>query len=214
MAWTSYELHDALALCDIALDGQDMHSCLSGVFMENVVGGLSGDMGHTSAYIRTDNAHYPCDAIADLYVEQCYFYQTTHMLKVFKYDLTQVAEACLQAPEAAHYLCFASFGRDVAAQVNNDPARAIKFCELAPKGNLRSRCMAGAVQNGFWDPSGASRALKFCAMLEDDFQTEDSCYQTIITRAANLLADTSTKEWFCSEVPQYQQSSCAENLRL
>ena len=45
MAWTTYELHDALPLCDRMPTETDKGSCYSGVFMENVVGGLTGLMG-------------------------------------------------------------------------------------------------------------------------------------------------------------------------
>jgi hypothetical protein len=39
MAWTSYELFDALELCDELQTDRDQRACYSGVFMENVVGG-------------------------------------------------------------------------------------------------------------------------------------------------------------------------------
>ena len=42
MAWTSYEIFDALDLCDLLRDASDRLSCYSGIFMENVVGGAIG----------------------------------------------------------------------------------------------------------------------------------------------------------------------------
>ena len=54
MAWTSYELHDALSLCEELNSPTDHRACYSGVFMENVIGGLSGLMGHVTEYLSDD----------------------------------------------------------------------------------------------------------------------------------------------------------------
>ena len=54
MAWTSYELPDALELCDEFSGERDREACYSGVFMENVVGGLSGSMGHFTEYLSEE----------------------------------------------------------------------------------------------------------------------------------------------------------------
>ena len=51
MAWTSYELNDALAICKELSEGVDQRSFYSGIFMGNVVGGLSGSMGHVPEYL-------------------------------------------------------------------------------------------------------------------------------------------------------------------
>jgi hypothetical protein len=51
MAWTSYELNDALEICKELSEGVDQRSCYSGIFMENVVCGLSGSMGHVPEYL-------------------------------------------------------------------------------------------------------------------------------------------------------------------
>ena len=114
MAWTNYELHDALRLCDAVPVALDPESCYSGVFMENVVGGLSGAMGHYTDYLRPDDPVYPCNIVADHYQPGCYFYQTSHMMRVLNYDVEAVAALCADAPEPSRLHCFGSFGRDVA----------------------------------------------------------------------------------------------------
>ena len=212
MAWTSYELHEALDLCDHAPEGYDQLSCQSGVFMENVVGGLSGVMGHSSEYIQADDPHFPCDIVQARYIDQCYFYQTSHMIYVFDSDFTKVAKACLEIPYSAQWHCFASFGRDVSAHHYQDPARSIETCNLAPEGDLRVVCLSGAVQDGFWDPSGASRALEFCAMLADNNTEQNGCYETIIPRAVDILTGPSEREAFCAALPEARQASCREKM--
>ena len=54
MSWSSYELLDALPMCDRLAARKDQLSCYSGIFMENVVGGLSGSMGHYTEYLSDD----------------------------------------------------------------------------------------------------------------------------------------------------------------
>ena len=91
MAWTSYEMLDALELCDGLDTDQDRLSCYSGVFMENVVGGLSGSMGHTSEYL-SDDLHFPCNVVEQRHVVHCYYYQTSRMLQLSGGDFQVVAK--------------------------------------------------------------------------------------------------------------------------
>ena len=209
MAWTSYEIHEALELCDHSLTGVDKPSCYSGVFMENVVGGSSGAMGHITEYLKPDDPHFPCDAIAEDYVAHCYFYQTTHMIKVFGGDYPKIALACLEAPNFnAQWLCYSSYGRDVHAFVDGDAERSIELCGHAPAGDLRKSCLSGAVQNGFWDPGGASESIAFCALLEDDPDGQDGCYEIIIDRAPQVISDTTALRDFCTQLPESRQQHC------
>ena len=209
MAWTSYELHEALALCDSADEYSDQASCQSGVFMENVVGGLAGSMGHTSAYIRPDDPHFPCTVVHDRYIDQCYYYQTSHMVTVFAGDLQKVAAACLEAPpSSAQIHCFGSFGRDISAIHNQDPVSSIAGCQFAPKGALQSACISGAVQDGFWDISGWPRAQQFCSLLADNTAEQSACYETIISRASSVISSESDGEAFCRRLPTRWQADC------
>ena len=132
MAWTNYELHEALGFCD-HLDSEkrsrdDALSCYSGVFMENVVGGLSGDMGHFTKYLSQDDPHFPCTILDKKYVSECYFYQTSHMIRLFGGDFRALASACGESPSYAHDLCFRSMGRDVGDWTTGRPEKAIEYC--------------------------------------------------------------------------------------
>ena len=51
MAWTSYELNDSLEICTELSEVVDQRSCYLGIFMENVVCGLLGSMGHVPEYL-------------------------------------------------------------------------------------------------------------------------------------------------------------------
>ena len=55
-------------------------------------------MGHKTQYLRPDDPHFPCDVVEARYLADCYFYQTSHMLRVFDGDFASVASECRHAP--------------------------------------------------------------------------------------------------------------------
>ena len=218
MAWANYELHQSLELCDAIPESLDKQSCYSGVFMENVVGGLSGLMGHTTEYLRPDDPVYPCDVVADRYRADCYFYQTSHMVRVLGYDMAAVAQLCAEAPAGSASHCFGSYGRDAASFAQNDPAASIVYCGYAPTAELNAACTRGAVQNGFWEKPGAPRAIQHCALLDNDPQSHEVsrevCYQTIITRARDVFQTAAEHEQFCVQLPADRHAACRQTLGL
>lgn len=209
MAWASYEINDALESCDLLSQRRD--SCWTGVFMENIVGGLTkkeaGENGdHFTKYL-SDNPQYPCDIVDEKYKSSCYFLQTSRMVQLFSSDYSKVATACLKSPGAYQYSCFSSMGRDVGGSNRQDPDGAIKDCGYAPKGNLRDACLAGAIQDTFWDPTGQDDAINFCKKLTD--QKEKSlCYDTIFGRAKDVLISKKEITNFCSKTEDAFREQC------
>ena len=65
MAWFDYGLHDALEACDLSKLQSHRESCYSGVFMENIVGGIAlssseeNENYHYTDWLNED-PHYPC----------------------------------------------------------------------------------------------------------------------------------------------------------
>ncbi len=206
MAWTSYEIHDALSLCEELDSPADHRACYSGVFMENVIGGLSGLMGHVTEYL-SDDPHYPCNALDEKYVLMCYFYQSTRMMILYGNDFAKVAATCAAAPEEAHHYCFRSLGRDVGGFTVGDPGRAIELCGLAEEPTNRAYCIEGAVQNRFWEVSGAEEALSMCAMSTDQGD-RFACNQTIVFRAQELYETQEAFSKFCNRVEESFRAWC------
>ena len=206
MAWTSYELLDALTLCEELNSLTDHRACYSGVFMENVIGGLSGLMGHVTEYL-SDDPHFPCNSLDEKYVQMCYFYQSTRMMILYENDIGKVAETCAAAPEEAHHYCFRSLGRDVGGFTVGDPALAIELCGLAEEPANRAYCIEGAVQNRFWEVSGADEALAMCAMSADQGD-RFACYQTIVFRAQELYETDGAFSTFCDRVDESFRAWC------
>ena len=211
MAWTTYEIHEALELCDILEIEYDRLSCYSGIFMENVVGGLSGAMGHTTEYLRPDDPHYPCDVVAERYRPDCYYYQTSHMWQVFDGDMSKVAAECATLDGRTRELCFSSYGRDVGNQTRGDPVGAVELCGHAPAGADRIECLAGAAQDRFWETTGADEAITMCSLLE---ATEEAaaCWWEIIYRARDVFADNTGRQGFCARLPEDLQAPCREAI--
>lgn len=207
MAWTSYEIHDALELCESLSTRFDQESCYSGVFMENVVGGLSGMMGHVTEYLLPDDPHFPCTVIADRFVRHCYRFQTSHMFDVFNEDFRAVARECGNVNEVAQHSCYSSYGRDIGSRTKGNPERAIELCRHVPPGIGRLGCISGTVQDRFWDVAGADEAVSLCAMLSDPWEAE-TCWDTIINRAKDLYSDPFGLLIFCDKVPADLQASC------
>jgi plastocyanin len=201
MAWTNYELIEALELCESLETDTDQLSCFSGTFMENVVGGLSGIMGHFTDYL-SDDPHYPCNVLDERQMQACYFYQTSRMVQLFGGDFAKVAAACAAAPESAHYTCFQSMGRDVGAAARGNPQQAVAFCGFVESPGRRSDCLAGAVQDWFWDENGADDALSFCTFVEDG-TVRGRCYRTLLDRSQSIYATAAGVDAFCRRIEEW-----------
>ncbi|MBM3933767.1 MAG: hypothetical protein FJ319_05620 [SAR202 cluster bacterium] len=207
MAWTSYELYDALGLCDQLGEDRDRRACYSGIFMENVVGGLAANMGHTSDYI-SDDPHFPCDAVGEQYLGPCYLYQTTRMLGLFKYNYGKVAEACAETPNIVHHECFESYGRDIAAVTLGEPAKALKMCQDTVEDQTSTvYCVQGAVQARFWEVERAPEALEMCH-IADVLDEKRGCYTMIVLRAKELYSRQADFWDFCAKVEEPWASWC------
>ena len=208
MAWTSYELYDALDLCDRLESDRDQRACYSGVFMENVVGGLSGTMGHFTDYLSDDDPHYPCNALTQRYVGPCYLYHSTRMLILFDYDYDLVANECANAHPAALYDCFESYGRDVAAVTLGDPKRGLAMCQdSVDDPTHRVWCIQGSVQARFWEPEKADEAIEMCSNATVA-EEKNGCYLMIITRARELFPDRPGLKNFCARLETGYEAWC------
>jgi len=203
-AFADYEILEALANCDLLPQGQE--SCYTGVFMENIVGGLSPTGGASTDYL-SDDPQFPCNVVDEKYQPSCYFYQTSRMVQLFNYDFSLVAAECGKIDPSYQRNCFESMGRDVGGVHFTDNPGAIKDCGSAPSGDPRIWCLSGAVQNTFWDPTGQDQALDFCALLDVE-EEKAGCYETIFHRAPLVLTSQEDLQAFCSKAESDYQDAC------
>lgn len=218
MAWTSYDLPEALKSCELLNQRQD--SCWSGVFMENIVGGMAkfdiekgGDAEHFTKYL-SDDPQYPCNAVEDKYKWTCYFLQTDRMLQLAGGDFRnfkKVSQNCLDAEKPYQQSCFESMGRTVGGVYRGDAKEAIAACQNAPKGPYRLGCLDGAVQDTLWDPTGQDKALTFCKLLTDK-EEKDACYNRIFSRVTEVFPQGSDLRSFCSKAESQYQDKCLKSI--
>ena len=208
MAFSDYELFEALTNCDLLTEGAE--SCYSGVYMENVVGGLAPTIGHFTDYL-SDDPHFPCNIVADKYKNACYFYQTSRMVQIFDWDFSKVAEACGEADERYQQACFESMGRDVGGKNLDNNVEAISDCQTIPAGDPRIWCLDGAVQNTFWDPAGQDVALDFCSRLDVPAEKQ-SCFDTIFQRAPLVIEAEADLKAFCLMADEDYQGVCLQEI--
>jgi hypothetical protein len=211
MAATDYDLPAALKGCDLLENGHD--TCYTGVFMENIVGGLGGHHEGAavhSKYLNRD-PQYPCSVVDAKYQPSCYLLQTSRMIQLFGPNFSRIADACGDAPATLSDFCFQSMGRDVGGIHRGDAAGAIKACRYAPAGSLRVSCLSGAVQDLFWDASGQTVAIQFCRQLGDASEKR-GCYDTIIARAETTLTPDDRRQ-FCGAIEEPYQRQCSATLR-
>jgi hypothetical protein len=219
MAWTNYDLFDALSSCDLLSERQD--SCWTGVFMENIVGGIAkSDIAkdptradHFTKYLSSD-PQYPCNdpGLQDKYKSSCYFLQTSRMLQLFGNDWKKVADACSGAPAVYQRSCFESMGRDIGGTHHFDEPGAIAACQSAPAGAMRIGCLVGAAQDAFWDPSGQDHAIRFCTLLKDRDE-KDACYGMIFSRAPDVLLSKSDHQAFCAKAEPEWRDRCLSYIQ-
>lgn len=218
MAWSDYDLNLALKSCEMLSAHQD--SCWTGVFMENIIGGLATEAspteqktlaGHFTKYLNND-PQYPCNIVEEKYKPSCYFLQTSRTMQLFNGDFSKIAKACSDAPTAYQSSCFQSMGRDVGGVFRNNSTGAIGACQSVPGGSLRIDCLVGAVQDSFWDPSGQDQAIGFCKLLISS-KEKSACYNTIFERAPQVLASKSDLSLFCSKAEYQYRDLCQNNLR-
>ena len=209
MAWSNYDLPAALQSCDLLGSQSAKSSCYTGVFMENIVGGLAlgedSTRGHFTEYLN-DNPQYPCNMVGEEYKAECYFLQTDRMFDLTR-DFSKVAEECSKAHDSYHRQCFESMGRTVSGNQARDPERSIGVCKKIQNKTQSDHCIIGALQDQFWDESQASSAIEFCELLKST-ELGDICYKQIIQRAADVLLTEESKSSFCVKIPKMHQDKC------
>jgi plastocyanin len=223
MAWSNYDLHQALNSCDQLKSGQN--SCWTGVFMENIVAGVASPIptkqnqisvglipGHSTKYLNED-PHYPCNAIDEKYKNECYFLQTSRMMQLFPSNFQKISDACLKSPERYQATCFLSMGRDIGGLFAEDMSAIISACHKAPKGIFRTNCLKAAAQNFFWDPTGQDNAIGFCKQLNER-EEKEACYKAIIEQGRDVLSGVDEKNSFCLKIEPSHPPPPPQTLKL
>lgn len=156
MFFSRYQLKPALEACDGLPDGWSQSSCYGGVFMENVFNATPEKRD-----LSVTDHHYPCNAVAPKYRNECYVMQTSRMVEM-GLSTPRLFEECEIAGDYRSS-CMLSIGRDLSNDVRTGKIRSVaQKCEIVAE-NPRFACMRGvifALIDNTWD---GRYALPFCA---------------------------------------------------
>ena len=210
MAWFDYDLPEVLKACDTIGEEYHRRSCYSGVFMENIVGGIAisdseeGTAYHTTDWLN-DDLHYPCNAVDDAYKSECYFLQTDRMLRVLG-SIELIGSACSDAPQQFQFYCFYSMGRTVSGFFTRDPAESFRVCAAVEDDAGRETCLRGALSDHLWDETQTDDALELCR-LSQNASLGEKCYDQLIVRGSEVIPEAS-RDGFCKKFPAGYYDGC------
>jgi len=214
MAWTNYQLFEALEGCDLLDSIEAQHACYSGVFMENIGQSMAKSLGievHTTEYLSND-PHYPCNIVGEKYKSICYFLQTDQMTNLANGNTSIAALNCDEVQEIeSRSSCFMSLGRTIGGRSSYDHQWAIEQCSLVGNTEDRSRCLFGAISNTFWDKSQKDDALTFCSLLTIPAE-KNMCYELIFSKASDVIYDLAERKMFCGEAEPAFTQWCEESI--
>ena len=216
LAWTTYELPEALELCDLMPTSANRWSCYGGVHMENGIGGLSGLMGHTTEYLDADDPHFPCSILAEHHKPGCYFWQTSNLF-FFGYETPAVVAFCDEAPEASLWSCFWSLGRDLGSIHRDDPVEAASQCRLAGGRDRILDCFRGLALSRFTEAANAAFSSEVCTIadLEVDPLVADGCWEVVLRDAPDIFIDPDGMRAFCDGIViDTRRDACRAAVRL
>ena len=209
MAWSDYEIQDALDACDLIEHPSSRASCYTGIFMENIGGSIAigenknNESYHTTAYLNED-PHYPCNILDDKYKNECYFLQTDRMRQLLNNDPDSIGIECAKAPLRFQNSCFASMGRTISGMNGQNPKKSVETCKKIPVPSNAEACMHGSLRDHLWDETQADGAIDFCQITQNT-SFERKCYDTIIRRAADVV---SNMQAFCKKLPKQYGTQC------
>lgn len=214
LAYTNYDLPEAIQECKKLGDSFGISSCYGGLFMENILTGQglgASKSEHETSWLKKDDPYFPCNVIgndSDLRY-QCYQMQTSWMLTITGSDFKKIAEYCLQAPADMVSVCMKSYGRDAAGHTLRNQEKIIALCNNVPeKNNYRDNCLIGAVNVivDFWGHELKDQAAGLCRLAAET--NKNSCYTSLIFRLYGLFKGKNEKLEICRTMESPYKEQC------
>jgi hypothetical protein len=199
----NHDLLAALQHCDYLKTDWDRISCHGGAFMENIIFAREeanpahshGGPAHRS-YTTRDDLLYPCSALADRYLSECYIMQSSIILFFNGQDYAGGFRACDGAPEKWIGQCYQSMGRDISGATLRDEAESLRLCGLG-QDTYAAYCYMGAVKNVIgvdWKTDGA---FSFCSKVPA--KSQDMCYEAIGQQIHAFFAEVGSRSAECAK---------------
>lgn len=176
------DLFDTIPYCEVFDDPWEDSACMNGALMENVITGQQG----SPVNLRTDDLVYPCNAVPDIYVADCFATQTSWMLTNTGYrteGFAQVFAICdgVRADMVAN--CYRALGRDISSVNGQDPIMIVRLCSLGDP-EFQASCYVGAATNAIYNDHNTITATEICnsiraRMRRACFQARDNAALTL-----------------------------------
>jgi hypothetical protein len=168
----NYDLERSLDVCNLLPNSGGPASCQSAVFMENINAAVP-----ELRDLDPENPHYPCDKVADQYVDICYGMQTSVM---YSYGLTDedVARECSEGAGDHSAFCMRSFGRDLSSHARVGNGERVRYACENLAGEFAKDCVWGAVaalDDNSWN---GSFSIPLCTLIEGD-ELRNTCYYQV-----------------------------------
>ena len=169
---TDSDLFGSIPYCEALPDRWELSSCVGGAIMENVVSAQQG----IQTDLRTDDLLYPCNVIADDYVDECFAMQTSWMLYNLGYADENFAEAfaiCDTVQTEMVDNCYRSMGRDISGSSLLEVGRVVRLCSLGDP-EYQEECFVGASLNAVYNDHGTKMATALCEAIP--VRMQEACY--------------------------------------
>lgn len=176
------DLFETIPYCEVFSDPWEDSTCMNGALMENMILGQQG----TPTYLRVDDLVYPCNAIPELYVADCFATQTSWILHNVGYDTSGFAEVfsiCNRVRSDMVDNCYLALGRDISSVHDQDPSTIVRLCSLGDPA-YQADCYVGAATNTIYNNHNTIQATVICQSIRTSMQP--ACFEARDRVAATL----------------------------
>ena len=176
------DLFGTIPYCEVFADPWEDSACMNGALMENMINGQQGNPKD----LRTDDLVYPCNAIPDDYVADCFATQTSWMLHNIGYrpeDFAAVFAICDAVRTDMVDDCYRALGRDISSVHDQDPGAIVQLCSLGDP-DLQEECYVGAATNTIFNNHDTIQATVICEAIRARMQR--ACFSARDRVAATL----------------------------
>ena len=210
-----HNLMQALHYCDFLGDSWSRNSCYGGAFMENIIFAQAPPEAHgggdTTPSLSSEDALYPCNAVAKRYQPACFQLQSSAILYFNGNDYADAFRQCDRAPDRFVAVCYASMGRDIAGATLRDIEGSIDLCREGRR-PLWRECFAGVAMNLIGAQWTTDEALDFCARVPGPDRPH--CYGTVGSEIQDIHPDVAERRRECAKVPAAYRKFCAEGANI
>ena len=236
LAYVNYDLPKAIDLCQMAGAQGETRSCIGGVVMELVGGGLHNKKVWAQQHDKYFSSADPLAPCNKLFMPEnsksiCYIFSTPYLLSYYNPqnitngdNIKKAFELCSLIPSTEKEnktACYGGFGKEFAVlamdrqiksgyiATNEELTKAYNWCILAPERDGVLACIAYAVDAYYSNGDNPyTNAVNFCSLNESKYR--DHCFKIIVNLVLKFNIDKKNIETFCSEIPEQFMYLCVE----